>query len=130
MANVVSKLEESGTQRIILTERGAVFGYHNLVVDMRAFPVMSGLGYPVMFDVTHSVRIYGVSSADPRGGRPELIEPLARAGVAAGVDLVFLETHPDCANALCDAASMLPLERLEALLVRLKQIHELVRHDR
>jgi 2-dehydro-3-deoxyphosphooctonate aldolase (KDO 8-P synthase) len=82
-------------------------------------------GYPVMFDVTHSVRIYGRPSADPQGGQPEFIIPLARAGVAAGVDMIFIETHPDCASALCDAASMLPLDLLEGLLRVLKPIHTL-----
>ncbi len=125
MGNIISKIEGRGNTDIILTERGTVHGYHNLVVDMRALPILRDFGYPVMFDVTHAVRIYGLPSADPRGGQPRFIAPLARAGVAAGVDLIFIETHPDCANALCDAASMLPLAQLEELLRVLQRIHEL-----
>ncbi|MBL7033419.1 MAG: 3-deoxy-8-phosphooctulonate synthase [Candidatus Delongbacteria bacterium] len=126
MVNVVGKIRAAGNDKIILTERGTVHGYHNLVVDMRALPQMRSQGYPVMFDVTHAVRIYGLPSADPRGGQPEYIIPLARAGVAAGVDMIFIETHPDCANALCDAASMLPLDQLEKLLLILKRIHNTI----
>jgi 2-dehydro-3-deoxyphosphooctonate aldolase (KDO 8-P synthase) len=125
MEKVAAKIAAAGNDRIILTERGTVHGYHNLVVDMRSLPQMRKQGYPVMFDVTHSVRIYGRPSADPQGGQPEFIIPLARAGVAAGVDMIFIETHPDCASALCDAASMLPLDLLEGLLRVLKPIHTL-----
>ncbi len=88
---------------------------------------MRDLGYPVILDPTHSIRKYGVSSSDKRGGAKEFIFALSRAGVAAGVDAVFIETHPDCDNALCDAASMLPLQRLEALLVQLKKIDEVIK---
>ncbi len=127
MEKVVKKIESTGNHKILLTERGNVFGYHNLVVDMRSFPIMRGLGYPVVFDVTHSIRIYGVPSSSPEGGTPWFVPYLARAGVAAGVDAVFIETHPDCKNALCDASSMWPLQRLEELLTQIKAISELVK---
>ncbi len=127
MEKVVKKIESTGNHQILLTERGSVFGYHNLVVDMRSFPIMRGLGYPVVFDVTHSIRIYGVPSSSPEGGTPWFVPYLARAGVAAGVDAVFIETHPDCKNALCDASSMWPLQRLEELLAQIKEISELVK---
>ena len=125
--NIVSKIEEEGNRRILVTERGACFGYHNLVVDMRSFPIMRGLGYPVVFDPTHSIRIYGISSSDPRGGVPGFVPSLSRAAVAAGIDAIFIETHPDCPNALCDAASMWPLDKMENLIVQLKAIDDLVR---
>ena len=124
---IVKKIESTGNRRIILTERWSVFGYHNLVVDMRSFPIMRDFGYPVMFDVTHSIRIYGVPSSSAAGGEPWFVPFLARAGVAAGVDALFIETHPDCKNALCDASSMWPLQKLEALLNQVKQIDEMVK---
>jgi len=127
MKNVVGKLEAVGNRNILLTERGTCLGYHNLVADMRSLPMMRSLGYPVVFDPTHTVRKYGVSSSDPSGGEPQYIPPLTRAGVAAGVDLLFLETHPDPPSALCDAASMLPLSRLEALLEDCVRLHEVAR---
>lgn len=125
--NITGKLEEAGNRQILLTERGACFGYHNLVVDMRSFRVMKDLGYPVVFDPTHSIRIYGISSSDPRGGAPRFVPDLSRAAVAAGIQALFIETHPDCENALCDAASMWPFHRLENLLVQVKAIDELIR---
>jgi 2-dehydro-3-deoxyphosphooctonate aldolase (KDO 8-P synthase) len=127
MKNVIGKINSAGNDRILLTDRGTFFGYHNLVLDMRNLKVMRDLGYPVVLDPTHAVRKYGVSSSDKRGGAKEFIFGLSRAGVAAGVDAVFIETHPDCDNALCDAASMLPLQRLEALLIQLKAIDEISR---
>jgi len=127
MKNVVGKLEAVGNTNILLTERGTCLGYHNLVADMRSLPMMRGLGYPVVFDPTHTVRKYGVSSSDPAGGEPQYIPHLTRAGVAAGVDVLFLETHPDPPSALCDAASMLPLSRLEALLEDCVRLHEVAR---
>ncbi len=127
MAKVVAKIESTGNQNLLLTERGSFFGYHNLIVDMRSFPIMRRTGYPVIFDVTHTVRKYGIPSSDPRGGEPEFVPFLARAGVAAGVDGVFIETHPDPPSALSDAYSMWPLDRLEPLLESLVQLHELVR---
>lgn len=127
MKNVIRKIEEVGNENILLTDRGTFFGYHNLVLDMRNLKVMRDLGYPVVLDPTHSIRKYGVSSSDKRGGAKEFIFGLTRAGVATGVDAVFIETHPDCDNALCDAASMLPLQRLEALLQQVKAIDEVVK---
>jgi 2-dehydro-3-deoxyphosphooctonate aldolase (KDO 8-P synthase) len=122
MAQAIGKLRRTGNDRILLTERGSSFGYRNLVVDMRSIPKMRALGAPVVMDAGHAVRRYGVSSSEAAGGEPELIETLARAGVAAGADAVFLETHPDPPSALCDAMSMVRLDRLEAILVRLKAI--------
>ncbi len=119
---VVKKIESTGNQQILLTERGSSFGYHNLVVDMRALPMLRQSGYPVIFDITHSLRIYGVPSSDPQGGTPIFVPFLGRAGVAAGCDAVFIETHPDCKNALCDASSMWPLQKLERLLTQLQEI--------
>jgi len=126
MANVVEKLASTGNQRILLTERGATFGYQNLVVDMRSFPIMKKLGYPVVFDVTHSIQIPG-GLGHASGGQPEFIEPLARAGVAAGVDGIFLETHDHPAKALSDGPNALPLEQLPDLLAKLKELGALVR---
>ncbi len=125
MKNVIGKIEHEGNERILLTERGTFFGYHNLVVDMRSLPILRSLGYPVVIDPTHAVRVYGISSADPRGGRPEFVPALTRAAVAAGCEAVFIETHPNCSEALCDAASMWPLQKLEALLIQIKRIDEL-----
>ncbi len=126
MNNVVEKLASTGNKNIILTERGASFGYQNLVVDMRSFPVLQKLGYPVVYDVTHSVQLPG-GAGHASGGQPEFIEPLARAGVAAGVDGIFLETHDHPSAALSDGANALPLSELAALLTRLKRIGEMVR---
>ncbi len=127
MASVVSKIESTGNRKILLTDRGVSFGYHDLVADMRSLPIMRRIGYPVVFDATHVVRLYGRPSSEPSGGTPEFIEPLARAAVATGCDAVFIETHPRVSEALCDAASMLPLDRLEPLLERLQAIDEVVR---
>lgn len=126
MGNVAEKIAASGNTSIILTERGASFGYQNLVVDMRSFPILQKLGYPVVFDVTHSVQLPG-SQGHASGGQPEFIEPLARAGVAAGVDGIFLETHDNPAAALSDGANALPLAQLPALLRRLKELSTVVR---
>jgi 2-dehydro-3-deoxyphosphooctonate aldolase (KDO 8-P synthase) len=126
MANVVEKVAGTGNQNILLTERGASFGYQNLVVDMRSFPILQRLGYPVVFDVTHSVQLPG-GQGHASGGQPEFIEPLARAGVAAGVDGIFLETHDNPAAALSDGANALPLSQLPSLLARLKELSSLVR---
>ncbi len=116
MAQALGKIRRAGNERILLTERGSSFGYRNLVVDMCSLPKMRALGAPVVMDAGHAVRKYGVSSAAAAGGEPEMIETLARAGVAAGADAVFLETHPEPASALCDARSMVPLDRLERIL--------------
>jgi 2-dehydro-3-deoxyphosphooctonate aldolase (KDO 8-P synthase) len=126
MTNVVDKIAAAGNNRIVVTERGASFGYQNLVVDIRSFPILQKLGYPVVFDVTHSVQLPG-GQGHASGGQPEFIEPLARAGVAAGVDGIFLETHDNPAAALSDGANALPLLQLPALLSRLKELSTLVR---
>jgi 2-dehydro-3-deoxyphosphooctonate aldolase (KDO 8-P synthase) len=124
MAATLGKLRRTGNENVLLTERGSSFGYRTLVVDMRSIAKMQKLGVPVVMDATHAVRIYGVRSDDPKGGEPEYIELLARAGVAAGADAVFLETHPEPRKALCDAMSMTRLDRLEGILGRLKAIRE------
>jgi len=126
MGNVVEKLAAAGNPNIILTERGASFGYNNLVVDMRTFPVMAKFGYPVVYDVTHSVQLPG-GQGHASGGQPEFIEPLALAGVAAGVDGIFLETHDNPAAALSDGPNALPLVQLSQLLARLKELSTVVR---
>ncbi len=128
--NIVGKIQSAGNDKILLTERGSCFGYHNLVVDMRSFQIMRETGFPVVFDPTHAIRVYGISSSDPRGGAPQFVPGLSRAAVAAGIDAIFIETHPDCRNALCDAASMWPLEKLQDLLFQLKEIDELVRNQK
>lgn len=125
MIHPVRKAEEIGNKKIILTERGYTFGYNDLVVDPRSFHLMSEIGYPVVFDITHSVRRYGIPSADPKGGNREFLPVLARAGVAAGVDGLFIETHPDPAEALCDAASQLCIYDLQEFLKPLIEIHQL-----
>jgi 2-dehydro-3-deoxyphosphooctonate aldolase (KDO 8-P synthase) len=126
MSHVVEKIANAGNRNIMVTERGASFGYQNLVVDMRAFPILRKLGYPVVFDVTHSVQLPG-GEGQASGGQPEFIEPLARAGVAAGVDGIFLETHDNPTTALSDGANALPLGQLAGLLGRLKDLASLVR---
>lgn len=126
MGNVVEKIAGAGNRNIILTERGASFGYNNLVVDMRTFPVLAKFGYPVVYDVTHSVQLPG-GQGHASGGQPEFIEPLARAGVATGVDGIFLETHDNPAAALSDGPNALPLAQLPQLLARLKELSSLVR---
>jgi len=126
MANAVAKVESTGNRRILLTERGVSFGYNNLVVDMRSFAILAKSGYPVVFDVTHSVQLPG-GQGTASGGQPEFIEPLARAGCAAGVDAVFLEVHDRPARALSDGTNALPLDRLPALLGRLSSLAKLVR---
>src|ERR1700746_2049172 len=125
MKNAVEKVESTGNKNIILTERGASFGYQNLVVDFRSFPVLRKYGYPVVFDVTHSVQLPG-GHGHASGGQPEFIEPLARAGVAAGVEGIFLHTHDNPAAALSDGANALPLSQLAGLLSRLKELSSLV----
>ncbi|MEW6320766.1 MAG: 3-deoxy-8-phosphooctulonate synthase [Acidobacteriota bacterium] len=125
MRHVVGKLTAAGTSRILLTERGVSFGYNNLVVDMRALPMMRELGYPVVFDVTHSLQLPGAGDG-VTAGLAEYIAPLARAGVAAGVDGVFMEVHDDPARARSDAANALRLDLLEPLLRTLVAIDKIV----
>ncbi|KPJ53945.1 2-dehydro-3-deoxyphosphooctonate aldolase [candidate division TA06 bacterium DG_24] len=128
MSSAVRKVESTGNRQILLTERGSCFGYRTLVVDYRSLPILRSLGYPVVFDVTHAIRIYGVPSSDPRGGERQYIPALARAAVACGCDAMFIETHPRPADARCDAASMLPLDKLERLVEELVAIDDLVRN--
>ncbi|HET6438931.1 MAG TPA: 3-deoxy-8-phosphooctulonate synthase [Anaeromyxobacter sp.] len=127
MAKPVKKVEDAGNRRIVVTERGFTFGYNDLVVDPRAFQHFRALSYPVVFDIGHSVRRYGIPSSDPRGGLREFMPVLARAAVGAGVDGLFIETHPDPARAHCDAASQYPLDKLEAFLAPLLEIDAVVR---
>jgi len=125
MIQPVRKVESTGNQQIILTERGFTMGYNDLVVDPRSFYHLNQTGYPVVFDITHSIRKYGIPSADPKGGTRQFLPVLARAGVAAGVDGVFIETHPSPSEALCDAASQLCVYDLEEFLKPLIDIHNL-----
>ncbi len=125
MIHPVTKCVEAGNDKIILTERGYTMGYNDLVVDPRSFYHMGLLGYPVVFDITHSIRKYGIPSADAKGGAREFLPVLSRAGVASGVDGVFIETHPDPANALCDAASQLNVNDFEEFMKPLIELHAL-----
>jgi 2-dehydro-3-deoxyphosphooctonate aldolase (KDO 8-P synthase) len=124
--NIVTKARQAGCEKLLLTERGATFGYNNLVVDMRAFPIMRSFGVPVVFDVTHSLQLPG-GLGDATGGQSEYIEFLARAGVACGVDAVFMEVHDCPERALSDGPNALPLDRMQSLLNILRDIHQLVR---
>jgi len=126
MANVTKKISESGNNNILVTERGASFGYNTLVSDMRSLPIMSKLGYPVIFDATHSVQQPG-GMGDKSGGQREFVEYLARAAVAVGVAGVFIETHQDPDNAPSDGPNMLPINKLEQLLNQLYEIDKLVK---
>ena len=126
MANVTKKISETGNDNILVTERGASFGYNTLVSDMRALPIMSKLGYPVIFDATHSVQQPG-GMGDRSGGQREFIEYLSRAAVAVGVAGVFIETHQDPDNAPSDGPNMLPINKLEQLLNQLCEIDKLIK---
>jgi len=125
MKHAIEKIESTGNKKILLTERGSSFGYHNLVVDMRSLVIMKDFGYPIVMDATHSVQLPG--SGGKTGGQPRFIKPLAKAAAAIGIDALFLEVHPDPANALSDAESQLPLNDLESLLVEIQQIDALVK---
>jgi 2-dehydro-3-deoxyphosphooctonate aldolase (KDO 8-P synthase) len=126
MIKPVKKVESVGNEQIILTERGFTMGYNDLVVDPRSFYHLQKTGYPVVFDVTHSIRKYGIPSADPNGGARQYLEVLGRAGVAAGVDGLFIETHPCPSEALCDAASQLDISKLEEYMKPLIELHSVV----
>jgi 2-dehydro-3-deoxyphosphooctonate aldolase (KDO 8-P synthase) len=128
MGSIAQKIESAGNHNILLTERGTFFGYHNLVVDMRSLLIMRDLGYPVVFDATHSLQLPG-SGGGFSGGQPQFVLPLARAAVACGCDALFIETHPDVKNALCDKDSMLPLGKLEELLTQLIDVDRLVKEE-
>jgi 2-dehydro-3-deoxyphosphooctonate aldolase (KDO 8-P synthase) len=121
-----AKIAATGNDKILLTERGTTFGYHNLVVDMRSLSIMRKSGYPVVLDATHSVQLPG-GEKNQSGGQPEFIFPIARAGVAAGCDALFIETHPNPVQALSDSASQLNLELLEELVQQVKAIDDLVK---
>ncbi len=124
--HAVDKARAAGSDRVFVTERGTSFGYHNLVVDMRAFPIMRAFGAPVVFDVTHSLQLPG-GGEGVTAGQAEFIEPLASAGVAAGVDGVFLEVHEEPARAKSDAQNALRLDLLERLLLRLARLDQVAR---
>jgi len=125
MANAVNKIRVSGNKNLMLCERGFALGYNNLVVDMRALPVMRSLGCPVIFDATHSVQLPG-GAGTSSGGQREFIPPLTRAAVAAGLDGIFMEVHPRPENALCDGPNSMPLDSVESLLKTLLKIHAVV----
>lgn len=125
MGFAVDKVVESGNKKVLITERGTTFGYHDLVVDLRGIPVMQKFGCPVILDVTHSLQQPN-QAGGVTGGRPELIENMAKAGIAVGADGIFLETHPDPSKALSDGANMLSLELLDELLGKLKRLRDVV----
>ena len=126
MAQVAEKVASTGNSKITLTERGASFGYHNLVVDFRSLVIMRSLGYPVIFDATHSVQLPG-GNGTSSGGKREFVAPLARAAAAVGIDGLFLETHPCPDKALSDGPNSVPLDQLKTLLKSVKDIYELTR---
>jgi len=124
--SAAEKVASTGNEKIILTERGSSFGYQNLVVDMRSFPIMRKFGYPLVFDVTHSVQLPG-GEGKSSGGQPEFIEPLARAGAAVGIDGIFLEVHENPAQALSDGTNALPLDQFRPLMRKILQLSALAR---
>ena len=126
MANVIKKIEESGNKNILITERGASFGYNTLVSDLRALPIMSKFGFPIVFDATHSVQQPG-GMGEKSGGQREFVPHLARAAVAVGVSAIFIETHEDPDNAPSDGPNMVPLKELKVLLKKLTEIDKLVK---
>ena len=130
MIKPLKKVESENNYNIMLTERGYTFGYNDLVVDPRSFYHLQQMGYPIIFDITHSIRKYGIPSADPRGSTREFLPVIARAGVAAGIDGLFIETHPNPPEALCDAASQLNIFELEEFLKPLIEIHYLEKKHR
>jgi 2-dehydro-3-deoxyphosphooctonate aldolase (KDO 8-P synthase) len=127
MVNVIKKIEDSGNKNILVTERGASFGYNTLVSDMRSLPIMAKNGYPVVFDATHSVQQPG-GMGDKSGGQREFIEYLARAAIAVGVAAVFIETHPDPDNAPSDGPNMVPLSKMSSLLNQLVEIDKIIKN--
>jgi 2-dehydro-3-deoxyphosphooctonate aldolase (KDO 8-P synthase) len=125
--NVIDKFTSTGNRNLFITERGVSFGYNNLVVDFRGLPVMRSFGYPVIFDVTHSLQLPG-GMGKSSGGRREFAEPLARAAVAVSVDGLFMEVHPEPEKALCDGPNMIKLDEVETILKNMKAIDEAVRN--
>ncbi|NPU85693.1 MAG: 3-deoxy-8-phosphooctulonate synthase [Syntrophaceae bacterium] len=128
VANVVEKVQAAGNERILVTERGASFGYNNLVADFRALPLIRALGYPVIFDATHSVQLPG-GLGTASGGQREMVPFLARAAAGAGLDGIFMEVHPDPDRALCDGPNSLALGRLQSLLAVLREIDHIVKRS-
>jgi 2-dehydro-3-deoxyphosphooctonate aldolase (KDO 8-P synthase) len=128
MKHAADKVASTGNNKIMLTERGTTFGYHNLVVDMRSLVIMKELGYPVVMDATHAVQLPSKDLIS--GGQPKFIKPLARAAMAVGIDALFLEVHPDPRNALSDAASQLPISELKELLIEMKEIDQIIKNKR
>jgi len=126
MKFAVTKVRESGNENVFLTERGSTFGYHDLIVDFRGIPELQKNNCPVILDITHSLQQPNQSSG-VTGGQPQLIETIARAGIAVGVDGIFIETHPDPAHALSDGANMLQIDLLEGLLIKLVQLRQVVK---
>jgi 2-dehydro-3-deoxyphosphooctonate aldolase (KDO 8-P synthase) len=124
--NIIEKFISTGNQSIFITERGSSFGYNNLVVDFRGLPIMRSFGYPVIFDITHSLQLPG-GRGESSGGQREFAEPLSRAAVAVGVDGLFMEVHPDPDKALCDGPNMIKLDEVEKILVAVKAIDQQVR---
>jgi 2-dehydro-3-deoxyphosphooctonate aldolase (KDO 8-P synthase) len=124
--NIIEKFTSTGNQNLLITERGTSFGYNNLIVDFRGFPIIRSFGYPILFDVTHSLQLPG-GQGSSSGGQREFAPPLARAAVAMGVDGLFLEVHPDPTQALSDASTMIPLQEIEGLLQQTKTIHDMMR---
>lgn len=129
VANVIEKARKAGNENIIITERGASFGYNNLVFDVRSLPIIRDMGYPVIFDATHSVQLPG-GEGTSSGGQRDMVKYLARAAVAAGVDGIFFEVHKNPEKALCDGANSLYLNELEELLVTLKKIDNLIKKEK
>jgi len=129
MVNVTKKIEDSGNKNILVTERGASFGYNTLVSDMRSLPIMAKNGYPVVFDATHSVQQPG-GMGDKTGGQREFVDYLARAAIAVGVAAVFIETHPDPDNAPSDGPNMVPLSKMSSLLKQLVKIDKLIKNGK
>lgn len=125
MKHAIEKVESTSNKKILLTERGTTFGYHNLVVDMRSLITMRELGYPVVMDATHSVQM--PSNSNVTGGQPKFIEPLSKAAAAVGIDALFLEVHPNPENALSDAGSQIHIDKLEELLVNVQKIDRVVK---
>lgn len=125
--NIIEKFTSTGNHNLMITERGTSFGYNNLVVDFRAFPIMHSFGYPVIFDVTHSLQLPG-GQGSCSGGQREFAEPLARAAVAVGVDGLFMEVHPEPDKALCDGPNMIRLDEVEGMLTVIKKIYQLLQN--
>ncbi|HOX29059.1 MAG TPA: 3-deoxy-8-phosphooctulonate synthase [bacterium] len=124
--NIIDKCTSAGNRKVIITERGSTFGYNNLVVDFKSIPIIRSMGYPVCFDATHSVQLPG-GAGTSSGGQREFVEPLIRAGIAVGIDALFIETHPDPDEALSDGPNMVPLAQLEGILSSAKALDEIAK---